>query len=68
MFENSSKNKHALVAIKNPFEKQNNKKLKKLDRRVQNIRDYLIDKNNLTQNLNFNKKVVKLWCEIEKVF
>ena len=30
MFENSSKSKHALVAIKNPFEKQNDKKLKNL--------------------------------------
>ena len=68
MFENSSKNKYALVALKNKFEKKNKKKLKKLDRRVQNIRDYLIDKNNPIQNLNFNKKVVKLWCEIEKVF
>ena len=68
MFEDSRNNKNTLVALKNPFEKQNNKKLKKLDRRVQNIRDYLIDKNNPIQNLNFNKKVVKLWCEIEKAF
>ena len=45
-------------SLKNPFEKQNNKKLKKLDRRVQNIRDYLIDKNNPIQNLNFNKKLL----------
>ncbi len=68
IYEDSSKNKHTFLDIKDPFEKQNNKKLIKLDRRVQNIRDYLIEKNNSIQNLNFNKKVVKLWCEIEKAF
>tara|TARA_E500000178_G_C16999261_1_gene744832 strand:+ start:125 stop:1024 length:900 start_codon:yes stop_codon:yes gene_type:complete len=67
IYEDSPKNKRTFVDIKDPFEKQN-KKLIKLDRRVQNIRDYLIEKNNSIQNLNFNKKVVKLWCEIEKVF
>lgn len=67
IYEDSPKNKRTFVDIKDPFEKQN-KKLIKLDRRVQNIRDYLIEKNNSIQNLNFNKKVVKFWCEIEKVF
>ena len=68
IYEDSPNNKRTFVDIKDPFEKQNNKKLIKLDRRVQNVRDYLIDKNNSIQNLNFNKKVVKLWCEIEKAF
>ena len=67
-FEKNLKNKSTLVDIKDPFEKQNNKKLPQFDRRVQNIRDYLIEKNNSIQNLTFNKKVVKLWDEIEKAF
>ncbi|MFL2830109.1 MAG: hypothetical protein ACJZ80_02035 [Candidatus Puniceispirillales bacterium] len=66
--EENIKNKLTLVDIKDPFEKQNNKKLMQLDRRVQNIRDYLIEKNNFIQNLIFNKKVVKLWSDIEKAF
>ena len=68
MFEKNLKNKSTLVDINDPFEKQNNEKLPQFDRRVQNIRDYLMEKNNSIQNLTFNKKVVKLWDEIEKAF
>ena len=65
IFDDNLKNKEILVDTKDPFERQKNRKLIQLDRRVEAIRDYLIEKDNSIQNLIFNKKVIKLWSEIE---
>ena len=65
IFDDNTKKKEILVDIKDPFQRQKNRKSIHLDRRVEAIRDYLIEKDNSIQNLIFNKKVVKLWSEIE---
>ena len=65
IFDDNIKKKEILVDIKDPFQRQKNRKSIHLDRRVEAIRDYLIGKDNSIQNLIFNKKVVKLWSEIE---
>ena len=65
IFDNNIKNKEILIDIKDPFERQKNIKLTQLDRRVETLRNYLIEKDNFIQNLIFNKKVIKLWSDIE---
>ena len=65
IFDSNTKNNVTLIDTKDPFDSPKNMKLITLDRRIETLRTYLIEKNNSIQSLMFNKKVVKLWSEIE---
>ena len=65
MLDYSNNSSEIIIESNDPFYSSNNTKSNILDRRVEYLRKYLLEKKSTKKNLMFNKKEVTLWNQIE---